>query len=64
MPPMVTSTGRIVIVPVTIVDGHSHFWRIAIIQTVGAAIVLIAPIVLRVRNIRIVIKLVEVYCRR
>ena len=60
MTKMVPPRCRIVVSPLQVVNRHSHFSRVSMIQTIGAAKVLVAPIVLRVRDVGVVIKPVHV----
>ncbi len=46
----------VIIMPASIVDRDPHFGRIPMVKAVGTAVVLIPPIVLRVIDIRIVVK--------
>ncbi len=56
MAPVVWSTGRIIIIPLAIIDWDLHFGWIAIIHTIAAAIVLVAVEVLWVIHVRIVLE--------
>jgi hypothetical protein len=48
---MVSLGCRVKVVPALVVHGDSHFWRIAIVHTIGTAIILISPVVLRVGDV-------------
>lgn len=63
MAPVVATWRRIVVVPLAIIDGNSHLGRIAIVQAVGAAIVVAAPVILWVRDVRVMVELVHVDSR-
>ena len=58
--PVIAPRRRVIVVPVAIVDRNSHLRRIAIIKAVRAAVVAVSPVVVRIRNVRIVIKFVVV----
>ena len=47
----------------SVVYWNPHLSWIAVVQTVSTAIVLVAPVVLRVGNIRVVVELVVVHAR-
>ena len=47
---------RVLVVPMAVVDRDPHLGRIAVVQAVGTAVVLVPPEVLRVIDVRIVIE--------
>ena len=57
---MIAARRWIVVVPLLVVDRDSHLWRIAMVQVVGASVVLVAPVILWVSDVRVVIESVEV----
>ena len=57
MGPFVVRTWcRVVAEPMAVVDRDPHLGRIAVVQAVGTAVVLVAPIVLRVVHVRIMVE--------
>lgn len=58
--PVVAAWCWIVVMPSLVVDRDPHLSWIAIVQAVGTAVVLVAPVVLWVRYVRVVIEAVEV----
>ena len=58
--PVVTTGSRVVVVPLLVVNRNSHFGRVAMVQTVGTPVILVAPVVLWIRDVRVVIKTVHV----
>ena len=60
MTKVVSSGRRIVVMPLLVVNGHSHFGGVPIVQAVGTSEVLVAPVVLRVRHIGVVVKPIHV----
>ena len=58
--PVIAARRWIVVVPLLVVDRDSHLWRIAMVQVVGASVVLVAPVILWVSDVRVVIESVEV----
>ena len=54
------AAGRIVVVPALVVDRDPHFGRIAVVQAVGTAVVLVPPKVLRVVDVRVVVEAVPI----
>ena len=63
VPPVVTSWRWIIILPAPIVDWNSHFLGVSVVHTIGAAIVIIAPIVLGVGYVRVMVKSLQVSSR-
>ena len=57
---MITSRRRVVVLPRLVVDRNSHFWAVPVVQAVSTSVSLIAPVVLWVRDIRVVVKAIEV----
>ena len=60
---MVTAWCWVVIVPLLVINRHSHFSRIAVIETVTALEVVATPVVLWIVDIRIVVKPLHILCR-
>ena len=60
VPLMVATRLRVFVVPRAVVDGHPHFLRIAVVKVVGALHVSVGVEILRIPDIRIVIKAVPV----
>jgi len=58
-----TATVGVVVVPLSVVDRDAHFWRIAVVQAVGTSVILVAPEVLRVVDIRVVVEAIPVLGR-
>ena len=56
MTPVVPTVGRIVVVPLTIVNRNLHFRCISVIETIAAAIVLLTVEVLRIVNVWVVVE--------
>ena len=55
VPPMVSSTRWVRIVPAPVIDRDSHFLWVTMIHTVAATVVLVAPKILWIINVRIVV---------
>ena len=60
---MVPTWAWVVVVPLLVVNRDPHFWRIAMVQVVRTAVVLVAPIIVWVRDVRVVIKAAQVLGR-
>ncbi len=58
--PVVTTWLWVVIVPLLVVDGDPHFWWIPVVHIVRTSVVLVTPVVLGVRNVRVVIETAKV----
>jgi len=63
MAAVVAATVGIVVVPLAVVDRDTHLGRIAVVQTIGAAVVLVAVEVLRVVHVGIVVETIPVLGR-
>ena len=46
----------VIVVPTTVIDRNSHFGRVAVVETVGAAVVFVSPVVLWIVDVRVVVK--------
>jgi len=57
---MESAVARIIVVPLLVVDGNPHFWRIPVVQAITAAKVLLSPEILGIVDVRIVIKPIPV----
>ena len=57
---MITSRRRVEILPRLVVNRDSHLWAVPVVQAVSTSVSLVAPVVLWVRDIRVVIKAIEV----
>ena len=60
---VVEPTVGIVVVPFAVVDRDSHLGRIAVVQAIGAAVVLVAPEILWVVHVGIVVEAIPVLGR-
>ena len=63
MTPVVTAWGWVFIVPAAIVNRDPHFLRIAMVQRIAAAVVVVAVEVVGIVDVRIVVETVEVVHR-
>ena len=57
---VVPSRAWVVVVPFLVVNRDSHFSGIAVVKTIRAAVVVVAPVVLWVRDVRIVVEAVQI----
>ena len=53
---IVRAWGRVFVAPMAVVNRNPHFGRIAVVQTVGAAVILVTPKVLWVVDVRVVVE--------
>jgi len=58
---VVPARAWVVVVPLLVVNRNSHFGRIAMVKAIGAAVVVVAPIVLWVSDVRIVVEAVQIF---
>jgi len=58
--PVVPARRRIVVLPRFVVDRNSHLRLVPVVKTVGTSVVLVAPVVLWVRHVRIVVEAIVV----
>lgn len=58
--PVVPTWRWVVVVPSLVVNRDPHLSWIAMVQAVGTTVVLVTPVVLRVRYVRVVVETVEV----
>lgn len=56
MSPVVATIGRIVIVPLTVVDRNLHLRNITVVEAIAAAIVLVAVKVLWIVDVRVMVE--------
>lgn len=57
---VITAIGWIVIVPMLVVHRNLHFWWIAIVHIIAAAIIFVTPEILWIKNIRIMVETVVI----
>ena len=57
---VISSRLWIVVLPLSVIDWNSHLLRVAVVQILSAAVILVAPEVLRIVYIRIVIESVPI----
>ena len=57
---MESAVAGVIVVPLFVVDGNPHFWRIPVVQAITAAKVLLSPEILGIVDVRIVIKPIPV----
>jgi len=60
MTKVVPARAWVVVVPLLVVNRNSHFSRIAVVKAIGAAVIVVAPIVLWVSDVRIVVEAVQI----
>jgi len=60
VPGVIATTARIHVVPLLVVDGNPHFWRIAMVQAVAAAVVLLSPEILWVVDVGVVVEAIPI----
>jgi hypothetical protein len=46
----------VIVVPATVIDRNPHFGWVTVVETVGAAVILVSPVILRVVNVRVVVE--------
>ena len=51
-----SAAARVVVVPASVVDRNSHLGRVAMVQAVGTAVVLVAPEILWVVDVWVVVE--------
>jgi len=56
MSPVVPLLRWIVVSPLAVVDGDLHFGRVSMVETIATPVVLVSPKVLRIVNVRVVVK--------
>ena len=60
MPPVIPTSAWVVVVPRLIVNRNSRFSRVAIVEAVSTASVVVAPVILRIGDVGIVIEAVPI----
>lgn len=53
---MESAVAGVIVVPLFVVDGNPHFWRIPVVQAITTAKVLLSPEILGIVDVRIVVE--------
>ena len=57
---MESAVAWVIVVPLLVVDGNPHLWRVSVVQAIATAKVLLSPEILGIVDVRIVVEPIPV----